>query len=203
MFVTAIAAFGLVQQQFFPTSTPHRAVLRDAAAGRHLDRRDRRGGEGSRKPAHRRSRHRDLYELCRAGRAALLARPQSGAAEHEFRADRHRHQGPRGARARQGAARKGARRRRAAGRPHPRRSLQLRPAGRLSGAVPRHRARSAEGARHRRRGAQGHGRQPQADRSASRLERAGQVDPARGRPGSRPRHRADARRTSRRRCRRC
>ena len=58
------------------------------------------------------------------GRAALLARAQSGAAEHQLRADRHRHQGPRGARARQGAARTGARRRRAAGGAHPCRPLQ-------------------------------------------------------------------------------
>ena len=112
MFVASIAAFGLVQQQFFPTSTAHRAVRRDAAAGRQRDRRHRCGGPQGRAPAGRRSRHRDLYQLRRAGRAALLDRAQSGAAERELRADRRRHQGLAGARARQGAARKGACRRR-------------------------------------------------------------------------------------------
>ena len=66
MFVAAIAAFGLVQQQFFPDLDAHRAVLRDAAAGRHRDRRHQRDGEAGRAPAGRRSRHRDLHELRRA-----------------------------------------------------------------------------------------------------------------------------------------
>ena len=70
--------------------------------------------------------------------------------------------------------------------------FDVRSAGRLPGAVPRHRPRSAEGARDRRGGAQGDGGEPQAHRSAPRLGRAGQVDPARGRPGPRPRARADA-----------
>ena len=42
MFVAAIAGFGLVQQQFFPTSTGPE-FFRDAAPGRHGDRRYRRG----------------------------------------------------------------------------------------------------------------------------------------------------------------
>ena len=111
MFVAAIAGFGLVQQQFFPTSTrtelffemrlPEGTAIgvTDAAAKK------------AETPACRRSRHRHLHHLCRPGLAALLAWAQSGAAEPELRSDRHRHQGPRGARARQGAARKGACRR--------------------------------------------------------------------------------------------
>ena len=47
--------------------------------------------------------------------------------------------------------------RRAAAGARPRRPLQLRPAGRLPGAVPRDRTRSHEGARHRRAGARRHG----------------------------------------------
>ena len=172
MFAVAIAAFGLVQQQFFPTSTrtelffemrlPEGSAIgvTDAAA-----KKAERLLTGDR-------RYRDLHELCRAGRAALLARAQSGAAERELRADRHRDQGPAGARARQGAAREGARRRRPPGSAHPRRPLRVRSAGRLSGAVPRHRSGSAEGARIRRAGAQGDGGQPQAHRPAPRLGRA-------------------------------
>ena len=112
MFVVAIAAFGARAAAVLPDLDAHRAVLRDAVAGRHRDRRHRCGRAKGREPARRRPRHRDLHQLCRSGRAALLARAQSGAAERELRADRHRHQGPAGARARQGAARKGARRRR-------------------------------------------------------------------------------------------
>ena len=76
-----------------PDLDAHRAVRRDAAAGRQRDRRHRRGGAEGGAPAHRRSGHRDLYQLRRSGRAALLARAQSGAAERELRADRRRHQG--------------------------------------------------------------------------------------------------------------
>ena len=72
------------------------------------DRRHRCGGQEGRAPARRRSRHRDLHELRRPGRAALLARAQSGAAERELRADRHRHQGPR---RRASASRRGSNRR--------------------------------------------------------------------------------------------
>ncbi len=175
-----------------PDLDPLRAVLRDAAAGRHRDRRDRRRRQEGRAPARRRSRHRDLYDLCGPGLAALLARAQSDPAQCELRPDRHRHQGPRGARARQGAARPGARRRRAARGARPRRPLRVRPAGRLPGAVPRGRTRSDEGARDRRAGPPGDGGQPQDHRPASRLERAGEVDPPRGRPGSRPRARSHA-----------
>ena len=113
-----------------------------------------------RKACWRGSRHRHLYELCGAGRAALLARAQSRAAERQLRPDRHRHQRSRSARARQGADRKGARRWLPAGRTHPRRSFRVRPAGRVSGAVSRDRARCAEGARDRRRRAQGDGGKP-------------------------------------------
>jgi multidrug efflux pump subunit AcrB len=52
MFAASIAAFGLVQQQFFPTST-HRAVLRDAAAGRHRHWRHRRNCPQGRATPHR------------------------------------------------------------------------------------------------------------------------------------------------------
>ena len=187
-----IAGFGLVQQQFFPTSTRPSCSSRcgcpeGTAIGVTDD-----GREEGREPACRRSRHRHLHHLCRPGLAALLARAQSGAAEPEFRPDRHRHQGPRGARARQGPARKGACRRRACRGADPGRPLRVRSAGRLPGAVPRHRPRSDEGARDRRAGARSDGGKPQDRRPASRLERAGQVDPPRGRPGPRPRARADA-----------
>ena len=157
MFVVSIAGFGFVQQQFFPTSTRTELFLEmrlpegtaigvtDATA------------KNAEQPDRRRRRRRDLHDLCGAGRAALLARPQSGAAELELRADRHRDEGSRGARARQGEARKaiadGALPRGA----HPRRPLRVRPAGRLPGAVPRGRARSDEGARHRRGRPQGDG----------------------------------------------
>src|SRR5262249_4585899 len=66
------------------------AVLRDAAAGRYGDRRDRRDRKASRAPPRRRSGYRDLYLLCGTGLAALLAGAQSGAAEPELRPDRHR-----------------------------------------------------------------------------------------------------------------
>src|SRR5215472_11010406 len=91
------------------------AVLRDATAGRHGDRRDRRECKAGRAPARRRSGYRDLYHLRGTGLAALLARPQPGAAEPELRPDRHRHEGSCGPRARQGAARTRDCRRRAAG----------------------------------------------------------------------------------------
>ena len=152
MFVGAIAGFGLVQQQFFPTSTRSELFFEmRLPEGTAIGVTDASREEG-RAPARRRPRHRDLHHLCRPGLAALLARAQPGAAEPELRPDRHRHQGPRGARARQGAARAGDRRWRAAGGARARRPLRVRPAGRLPGAVPRRRARSDEGARDRRGG---------------------------------------------------
>ena len=192
MFVASVAGFGFVQQQFFPTSTRTELFLEmrlpegtaigvtDATAksGRETDR--------------RRQGRRNLHDVCGTGRAALLARPQSGSAQFQFRADRHRHQGSRGARARQSAAGKGDRRRRAAGGAHARGPVRVRPAGRLPGAVPRRRARSDESAHDRRGRAQGDGDERQGHRPASRLERAGQIDPPRGRPGSRARARPDA-----------
>src|SRR5215471_11204725 len=51
------------------------AVLRDAAAGRHGDRRDRRECKAGRALPRRRSGYRDLYHLRGTGLAALLARP--------------------------------------------------------------------------------------------------------------------------------
>ena len=87
----SIAGFGLVQQQFFPTSTrselffemrlPEGTAIGVTDAAR----------QAGRAPARRRSGHRDLHDLCRTGLAALLARAQSGAAESELRPDRHRH----------------------------------------------------------------------------------------------------------------
>ena len=93
--------------------------------------------------------HFDLHRLCRPGLAALLARPQSATAERGLRRDRDRVEGRRGARADQGAAREGGRRRRAVGSARARRSVQFRAAGRLPGAVPRHRPRHEQGAGHR------------------------------------------------------
>src|SRR5215472_6356768 len=165
------------------------AVLRDATAGRHGDRRDRRECKAGRAPARRRSGYRDLYHLRGTGLAALLARPQPGAAEPELRPDRHRHEGSCGPRTRQGAARTHDCRRRAAGSSRAGRSFPVRPAGRLPRAVPRDRARPDEGARDRRRGAPSHGGKRQDRRPAPRLERAGEVDPARGRSGPCPRTR--------------
>ena len=83
-----------------------------------------------------------------------------------------------GRRAPQGAAGKGDRRRRADAGAGACRPLRLRPAGRLSCSVPRDRPRPVESARHRGRRPQGDGGKPQAHRSAPRLERAGEVDPA-------------------------
>src|SRR5262249_18634654 len=60
-----------------------RAVLRDAVAGRHGDRRDRCERKAGGAPPRWRSRYRDLYHLRGTGLAALLAGPQSGAAEPE------------------------------------------------------------------------------------------------------------------------
>ena len=77
-----------------PDLDAHRTVLRDAAAGRHRDRRHRRGRQEGRAPAAGDPDIVDLYELCGPGLAALLARAQPGAAEPELRADRHRDQGP-------------------------------------------------------------------------------------------------------------
>ena len=64
-----------------PDLDPLRVVLRNAAAGRHRHRRDRRNGQAGRAPARRRSGHRDLHDLCRTGLTAVLAGPQSGVAE--------------------------------------------------------------------------------------------------------------------------
>ena len=83
-----------------PDLDPLRVVLRNAAAGRHRHRRNRRNGQAGRAPARRRSGHRDLHDLCRTGLTAVLAGPQSGVAEPQLRPDRHRHRKPRGARAR-------------------------------------------------------------------------------------------------------
>ena len=111
----SIAGFGLVQQQFFPTSTRSELFFEmRLPEGTAIGVTDATAKKG-RAAARRRPRYRDLHHLCGPGLAALLARDQPGAAELELRADRHRHQGPRGARTRQGAARTGARRRRAAG----------------------------------------------------------------------------------------
>ena len=95
MFVASIAGFGLVQQQFFPTSTrselffemrlPEGTAIGVTDASAKRAERLLAGDSG----------YRDLYHLCRTGLAALLARAQSGAAEPELRPDRHRHQGSR------------------------------------------------------------------------------------------------------------
>src|SRR5262252_10463788 len=66
------------------------AVLRDAPAGGRGDRRDRRECKAGRASPRWRSGYRDLYHLRGTGLAALLARPQPGAAEPELRPDRHR-----------------------------------------------------------------------------------------------------------------
>ena len=66
-----------------------------------------------------------------------------------------------------------------------RRSLQFRAAGRLPGAVPRHRSRYEQGQGDRLPGARRDARQRSGGRSASRLERTGAVLEARGRSGSR------------------
>ena len=95
-------------------------------------------------------------------------------------------------RADQSPARTRARRRRVARGENARRSLHLRPAGRLPGSVPRYRTRSYEGAQHRRASACRHGGKPKNHRPAPQLGRTGQVNPARSRSGSRPRARADA-----------
>ena len=108
MFVASIAGFRPGPAAVLSDLDAHRAVLRDAAAGRHRHRRDRRHREEGRAPARRRSRYRDLHHLCRPGLSALLARAQPGAAEHELRPDRHRHQGPR---RRASASRRGSNRR--------------------------------------------------------------------------------------------
>ena len=190
MFVAAVASFGLVQQQFFPTSTRTELFFElRLPEGTAIGVTDAAAKQG-RAAAGRRPRHRHLHDLCRAGLAALLARAQPGAAEPELRPDRDRDQGPRGARARQGAARARARatarcRRRARGSI----ASTFGPPVGFPVQFRVDRARSHEGARHRRAGARGHGAEPQDHRSASQLGRTGQIDPPRGRSGPRPRAR--------------
>ena len=112
MFVASIAGFGLVQQQFFPTSTRTELFfemrLPEGTAIGVTD-------AAAKKAEHMLGEDPDivdLHHLCRAGLAALLARAQPGAAQPELRADRHRDEGPRSPRAREGAPRRRAGRRR-------------------------------------------------------------------------------------------
>ena len=77
---------------------PAAAPARGHRLQRHRKIREEGGSAAEGRPGHR-----DLYLLCRAGLAALLARPQPAAAERSLRRDRHRRQGRRGARADQGA----------------------------------------------------------------------------------------------------
>ena len=189
MFVTAVASFGLVQQQFFPTSTrtelffelrlPEGTAIgvTDAAARKaeemlagdaDIDTYTTYVGQGS--PRFWLGLNPVLPNPSFA--QVVIVTKRSGSA-----------------RARQGKARARARRRRAAGGPHPGRPLQLRPAGRLPGAVPHRRPRSHEGAHDRRPGTRRDGAESQGGRSAPQLGRAGQIDPPRGRSGPRPRAR--------------
>ncbi len=139
-----------------------------------------------------------------AGLAALLARAQSGAAEPELRADRHRHQGPR---RRASASRRGSSSALADGALPEARTRVDRfvfgpPVGfpvqfRVIGPDPMKVRAIAEDVR------RVMATDSQDRRSASRLERAGA-----SRSGSRstrtaPARSASRRRTSRRRCRRC
>ncbi len=188
MFVAAVAGFGLRPAAVLSDLDALGAVLRDAAAGRDRDRRHRRDREEGRAAGRRRSRRCDLHDLRGPGLAAVLARAQPGPAEPELRPDRHRHQGPCGARARQGAARGRDRRRRPPGGARARRPLRVRAAGRLPGAVPRGRSRSDEGAHDRRGGPPGHGGQSArsstltsigASRSSRSASRSTRTAPAR------------------------
>jgi multidrug efflux pump subunit AcrB len=149
MFIASIAGFGLVQQQFFPTSTrtelffemrlPEGTAIgvTDAAAKK--------------------------AEKLLAGDPDIVTYTSYvGQGSPRFwlglnpvlpNPDRDRDQGHRSARARQGPARSGDRGRRRAGGAHARRSLRLRSAGWLPGAVPGGWSRPDEGPRHCRPGA--------------------------------------------------
>ena len=120
-----------------------RAVPAAAAAGRHRLQRHREIGEA--RPRKLLKDDKDIatyHRLCRPGFAALLARPQSAAAERGLCRDRDRRQGRRRPRADQGADREGSRHDGDAERsPRSRRPLQFRSAGRLPRAIPRDRAR--------------------------------------------------------------
>ena len=190
MFVAAIAAFGLVQQQFFPTSTRTELFFEmRLPEGTAIGVTDAAAQEG-RAPARRRPRHRDLHELCGPGRAALLARAQSGAAER--RTSRRSSSSPRTSR-RASASRRGSNRRSPTARCRRRapastvsssaRRSAIPVQFRVIGPDPLKVREIAEQVR------QVMAANPQDHRPASRLERAGQVDPPRGRPGPRPRAR--------------
>ena len=133
-------------------------------------------------------------DLRRAGSPRFYLGAQSGAAEPGLRPVRHRDQGPRGARARQGAAREGDRRRRASRGVGARDRFELGPPVgfpvqfRVVGPDPKKVRAIAE------RRAQGDGGEPQGRRRAARLERAG-----RSRSGSRSTRTGRARSASRRR----
>ena len=149
VFALSIVAFGRVQQQFFPLSERPELFLQLRLPEGTAFNVTEKSAKKAEALLEGRQGHRDLHHLCRPGLAALLARPQPAAAERGLRRDRHRVEGRRRARAHQGAAREGGRRRRAVRGARARRPLQFRPAGRLPGAVPRHRPRPQEGARHR------------------------------------------------------
>ena len=202
IFVVAIIGFGNVQQQFFPISERPELFLQIKLPEGSSITATTKAVEEAEALLEGRRRRRARHRLCRAGQRALLARAEPAAAEPVLRRDRDPVEGHRGARADQGAAGAGGRRRRAqrgagAGRP-----LQLRAAGRASGAVPRRRQGPAGGAADRRRGARRDGAEPGRARSAPAVERDGAGDPAGGGPGPRPGARARAAGHRRRRCRR-
>ena len=165
-----------------PGLQPARAPRRSAPRRRVLVYRD--GGRGQAVREHPRARRRDrqLRELRGLGQPALLPAPRPAARQHELRPVRDPGEGPEGAR---GAARpphpafRDGLPRRARHRDPPRE----RPAGRLSGAVPRLRRGHRDRAPARRAGRGGDARQPAPLERALRLGREVQGHQGRHRPG--------------------
>ena len=141
MFIAALAAFGLVQQQFFPTSTRSELFFEmRLPEGTAIGVTDATAKKAERLLAG----DPDIVTYTTyvgQGSPRFWLGSQPGAAEPELRADRDRHQGPRGARARQGPAGAGDCRRCAAAGARAGGSFRVRAAGRFPGAVPRHRPR--------------------------------------------------------------
>ena len=105
-FVGSMAAFTLVQKQFFPTANRPELIVdlrlaQGASLGSH-----RQGGAQAREVAGREPGRRLLHGLCRRRQPALLPADRARAHQRQFRPGHRHDQGPRGARARLRRARK-------------------------------------------------------------------------------------------------
>ena len=141
LFGASIFGMSFVQQQFFPPSDRPELIVdwnlpQNASIAETAPR-----WRASRRTAGGQSRHRSLVDLCRPGRGALRAVLRRAAGQPVFRADRHRHQGHRGARPAPRAAAEDYLTRRFRRHRRLREAARHRAAGRPARAVPRQRTR--------------------------------------------------------------